>query len=141
MYNAYPTHGSKPLPMPFSTGLLESKIHHIIFNIPSQSVIAEWLRCLETIYRQGGNRAVLTLTDARRSVMPPLAYVTHLSQMLTAEHKLRIRTKNAILHRNGPLDATALEITQSLLRNGGHRVRFYYPDEKSSAIRWLLADD
>ena len=141
MYSAYHNLISKPDVAPFSNVLLESKIHYIVFNLPSQSVIAEWLRCLEYIYQQGANRPVLTLTDARRSVMPPLAYVTHLSQMLTCEHMLRIHSKNAMLHREAPLDPAAQEIMQSLLKNCAHRIRFFHVDDKTAAIRWLLADD
>jgi|SRR5829696_3656692 len=121
--------------------LLNSSIHHVIFNVPSQAAVGEWLQCLRSIYVRAHYETVLTLTDARYSVMPPLSYATHLSQLWVAEQHSRVRSKNAILHRNAPLGEVAEEIVTGLPGNEYHRIRFFAPGERGAAVRWLIAND
>lgn len=125
----------------YNYALLNSYIHHVIFNVPSQAAVSEWLQTLRALYVGAHYETVLTLTDARYSVLPPLSYATHLSKLWVAEQHSRIRSKNAIIHRSAPLALEAGEIVASLPGNEQHRLRFFTPDERSAAVRWLISDD
>lgn len=121
--------------------LLNSSIHHVIFNVPSQAAVSDWLHCLRGIFARSRYENILTLTDARYSVLPPLAYGTHLSQIVVAEQHSRNRSKNAILHRSAPVGKMAEDILKALPGTDSHRVRFFAPGERGAAIRWLISDD
>lgn len=125
----------------FTYAMMNNSIHHMVFKASSQSSIRDWLRYLDAIYRHGSNQTVLTLTDARSSVIPSLSYVSHLSQFWVSERHSHLNSRNAILHRDAPLSPVAEDVVTSLTGEGHNAIRFFPVDNRSAAVRWLIARD
>lgn len=121
--------------------LTHSNIHHIALNAASQGAVKDWLGYIEMVYDCAQFQTVLTLTDARRSVLPALAYAAHLSSQWQDKSFSRLYSRNAILHRDGPLNPVTEQIIRSLPEYGNHLIRFFAPEDRSVAVRWLISDD
>ena len=78
--------------------------------------------------------------DASASLLPPLAYATLMSDLWMTHLHQRLHSRNAILMADTPPDV-AEEVLQALPGYGNNTVRFFLPDERNDAIRWLVTDD
>lgn len=117
--------------------LLPNGVQELTLGAVSQNTVTEWVRSLDTVVRQASSgRPLRVLTDAGRSVLPPLAYVSHIAALMM-QHPYSIPGgRYAILHDSGPLSAVAQTIADSLLC-GGEQIRFFAPHQRADALRWL----
>jgi hypothetical protein len=114
-------------------------VHHFVFTSASQETITQWTRDLQLIYEGfSPQRAIRVLTDARCSVLPPLAHAVHLSDILLNRRAPCPPSRHAILHRDALPDALAESLFDSLLRETDSRIRFFGVREHDHAMRWLL---
>ena len=72
---------------PVKTGcrhdLLPNGVQELTLGVASQYAITEWVRSLDTVVRQASSgRPLRVLTDARRSLLPPLAYISHIADLM-----------------------------------------------------------
>jgi hypothetical protein len=142
MLSTYTHRSARPTDISLCTYmLLNSSIHQVVFDAPSHQAVSDWLSCIDVIYGNAHFQSVYTLTDASHSVLPPLAYATHLSEQWMLKQFNRMRSRNAILHADGPLNPLAEQITHALPGYGNNLLRFFAPHERSEAIRWLVSDD
>lgn len=119
-------------------------LHHEIsqWTLPSRSqgAVEAWRRGMNSLYEQAGYGTALTLTDARRSILPPLAYATVLSSVWVGHLHRRLHSRNAILCAPLPLPQAELAL-HGLPGYGNNVIRFFEPSDRMSAIRWLVSDD
>lgn len=119
-------------------------LHHAVYqwtlSSRSQAAVAEWRRGMNSLYEQAGYGTALVLTDARRSVLPPLAYATHLSSIWTGHLHRRLHSRNAILCAQ-PLPPHAEAVLHGLPGYGNNVIRFFPVEDRMAAIRWLVSDD
>lgn len=115
-------------------------IYRLTLPARSQAAVHEWQRAMNMVYEYAGYGTALTLTDARRSVLPPLAYVTLLSDLWTGHLHRRLHSRNALLCAD-PLPRGAELVLHALPGYGNNRIAFFQLKERDRAIRWLISDD
>lgn len=141
MLNHIETAGSRRRVKPVDYDFIGNSVHHFVLTSRSLGAIQEWRRRLDYIYQQAAYRTVLTLTDARRTVLPPLAFATHLGDLWSGYSAHPLYSRNAVLHPDAPLSELAQETLESIPGVSNQLVRFFSPSERDIAVRWLIAQD
>ena len=133
------THSRAPIKIGCRHDVLSNGVQLLTLGEPSQNTVTEWVRSMDTVVRQvASGRSLRVLTDARRSLLPPLAYVAYIAELMML-HPYRVGGgRHAFLHAAGPLTPPAQAITHSLL-GGGAQVCFFASHQHAEALRWLAA--
>lgn len=121
--------------------LVNGTIHQLAFTAASLPAVRDWQSALDVIYANAPFQTVLTLTDASRSILPPMGYAAHLSTQWLRHQFTRTRSRNAILHPDGPLAPAGELALAGLPGYGPNLIRYFHPGNAGDAIRWLVSDD
>ena len=120
--------------------VVENEICQWTLRARSQAAVDEWRRGINNLYERSGYGTTLTLTDARRSILPPLAYATMLSSVWVGHLHRRLHSRNAILCEALP-SPQAQAALQGLPGYGNNVIRFFDVNDRQAALRWLVMDD
>jgi hypothetical protein len=118
----------------------QNDVYQWTLSACSQGAVDEWRRGMNGLYEQAGYGVALTLTDARRSILPPLAYATTLSSIWIGHLHRRLHSRNAILCAATP-SPQAEAALQGLPGYGNNVIHFFDLSERVNAMRWLVSDD
>ena len=142
MLEHYPSQeGMRQPGTPLDYDFIGHAVHHLILTTRSLDAVQAWRQKLNYVYFEASFRTILTLTDARRTVVPPLALATHISDLWMAHGHHPLYSHNAILHPDAATTGMAGDLLGQLPGSEHQTLRFFPPEMRTEDVRWLIAQD
>jgi len=120
--------------------LLQNSIHEFVFLSNQPQGITTWARTVGSIIEQLlPAETMRQLLDVRQGVAP-LSHLIHEIRGLQRKFPKQPHSRLAVVSENS-FAPTLFNVLISLIPTSNVKVRYFKPDERDEAVRWLLEND